>query len=221
MNFLSAEYEVDRITPRKNGAFVSPRLTGLASQAIANSQPLFTEAARSGRYFMGGTQNLGGGLIAPLGSFPTTNVVAGLFNHDQNANGIGVLVDFLHVYLGNAAAPAAGAALFYAVGRLTTDPVPAESNVGSFCTSGAPRISKAKLILGGTFAVTPVWNPVFSIQAPAAANLGQGYQCRTFLGGRILIPPRYALALTIVAGAGAGGGYGWSIGWAEFELDIE
>lgn len=210
---------VSRFTRLGNSASGSPvRLTAVQSLATAQTEAPYVEMTRAGRRFHGGTQVIANG-IAPVSAIPTTTATLGLYNNDTNNNGLSLVIDWLNVFLGSGT-PAAGLTVFVGVGRPTTPPTANASNYGTSALSGSTRGSKALWGTGLTFPAGVNWSALVSTLQPAAANVGQGDNAID-IGGRLIVPPGYALGIGLLSGAGTTPLYGVSAQWSEVELDLE
>lgn len=193
------------------------RATNYASASTAQVESPYLELTRSGRRMHGGTQIIANG-IAPVAAIPTTTATLALYNNDTNNNGLALSIDWLNVFLASGT-PAAGLTVFAAVAKPTTAPSANATGYGSAALSGTASGSKALWGAGLTLPAGTVWSALTSTLQPAAANVGQGDNFLD-LGGRIVIPPAYCLALAILSGAGSTPLYGVSAQWAELELDL-
>ena len=201
-----------------NSSGLPIRLSALSSMAIAQVEPPYAEATRAGRHFHGGTQIIANG-IAPVAAIPTVTATLALYNNDVNGNGLSLVLDWLNVFLGSGT-PAAGLSIFAAVGRPTTAPSANATGYGSAAMSGTSRTSKALWATAQTFPAGVNWSALVSTLQAAAANVGQGDNYID-LGGRIVIPPGFALGIGLLSGAGTTPLYGISAQWSELELDLE
>lgn len=193
------------------------RATPLSSIAVAQTEPPYFELTRSGRRFHGGVQVIAAG-IAPVQAIPTTTATLGLFNNDTNNNGMALVVDWLNVFLGSGTA-AIGATVMITVAKPTNAPTAHAANYAAGPLSGSSNGSKA---LWGTALTLPagaVWTAVASTQQAAGANVGQGDNFIDF-GGRVVVPPGFALGIAILSGAGTTPLYGVSSQWSEVETDL-
>ena len=196
---------------------VSLRMTNNASASVAQVEAPYLELTRSGRRMHGGTQIIANG-IAPVAAIPTTAATLALYNNDTNNNGLSLCLDWLNVFLGSGT-PAAGLSLFAAVAKPTTAPTANATGYNSGPLSGTASGSKALWATGLTLPATAVWSALTSTLQSGTANVGMGDNFLD-LGGRIVIPPSYCLALAILSGAGVTPLYGVSAQWAELELDL-
>ena len=193
------------------------RSTNFASVAVAQTESPYLEATRNGKRMHGGTQILANG-IAPVAAIPTTTATLGLYNNDVNSNGLSLIIDWVNFYLASGT-PAAGATLFVAVAKPTTAPTVNATGYSSGPLSGTANGSKSLWATALTLPAGVVWSALTSTLQPAAANIGQG-DSPLDLGGRIVIPPGYALGMALLSGAGTTPIYGISAQWAELELDL-
>ena len=196
------------------------RLTGLESQAVAQVELPLWEASRSGRMFGGGCQIIANG-IAPVSAIPTTTATLALFNAEP-AGGRSLVINRLGFALGSGTA-AAGATLFVSVspGPLATAPTAMATGYAVQSLNGSSRASRALWATAQTFPSSPSngWMGVISTFQLAAANVGQGDGFAD-LDGLIVVPPRYAMGIAILSGAGTSPLYAVSASWAEFEGQI-
>lgn len=210
---------ISRIMPQSNNLDGVPvRLTRLSSLAVAQTEAPYSEKTRSGRRFAGGTQIIANG-IAPVQAIPTTTATLGLFNSDTAGAGLSLSIDWLNVFLGSGT-PAAGLTLFAAVAKPTSPPSANPTGYGTSSLSGSARGSKA---IWGSALTIPAgvnWAAIASTLQLAAANAGQGDNF-VDLGGRLIVPPGFALCLALLSGAGTTPLYGVSAQWSEVELDLE
>jgi len=194
------------------------RMTGIESLAIASVEDERTELARAGRRFWGGNQIIANG-IAPVQAIPTTTATLALVNKEK-PGGASMLVDRANFWLGSGTA-AAGATLLAAVCEVAEANVPTTQETGyEVGSSSAGKPASKALFKAALTVVDPVWVGLFSNFQLAAANVGQGDGWIESKGG-ILVPPRYALGLAVLSGAGTTPLYGISLGWSELVLDLE
>ena len=193
------------------------RSTNFASLAVAQTEPPYLETTRNGRRFHGGTQIIANG-IAPVAAIPTTTATLGVYNNDINNNGLSLVFDWLNVFLGSGT-PAAGLTVLAAVAKPTAALTVNATGYNSAALSGTANGSKALWGTAMTLPASTVWSALTSTMQLAAANVGQGDNFLD-LGGRIVIPPTYCLALAILSGTGTTPLYGVSMQWAEVELDL-
>ncbi len=200
------------------GAAVPPRLTNQGSHPVAAVEPEAYERARAGRRFWGGNQIIANG-IAPVSAIPTTTATLALYNGEGD-DGADYCIERINFWLGSGTA-AAGATLFACVsdGPIATTPTMATGYEVASMSRGS-RKSKAVWATAVTIPSDPAWAGVLSTLQLAAANVGQG-DGMTFLDGGLLIPPRHALGLAILSGAGTSPLYGVSCQWTEIEGDRE
>ena len=196
---------------------VTLRGTNYASLAVAQLEPPYLELTRSGRRMHGGTQIIANG-IAPVAAIPTTTATLALYNNDTNNNGLSLCIDWLNVFLGSGT-PAAGLSLFAAVAKPTTIPTANATGYNSAALSGTAYGFKALWATAVPLPAGTVWSALTSTLQSGTANVGMGDNFLD-LGGRIVIPPSYCLALAILSGAGVAPLYGVSAQWAELELDL-
>lgn len=208
-----------RFSRQGNNAAGAPiRLTGIQSLSIAQTEAPYLEMARAGRRMHGGTQILANG-IAPVQAIPTTAATLALYNNDTNNNGLSLVVDWLNVFLGSGTS-AAGLSVFAAIAKPTTAPTVNATGYGTSPMSGTSRGPKALWATGLTLPAGVNWSALVSTLNSASANVGQGDNFID-LGGRLIVPPGYALAIGLLAGAGTTPLFGVSAQWAEVELDLE
>jgi hypothetical protein len=146
-------------------------------------------------------------------------LVPACYNNDTAGSGLSLLLDWLDVFLGSGTA-AAGMTVMAAIGKPTNPPTANPTGYGISSLSGSARGSKA---LWGSALTLPAgvnWSALSSSFQLAAANVGQGDNPLD-LGGRLMVPPGYALCLAILSGAGTTPLYGVSAQWAELEVDVE
>lgn len=197
------------------------RQTNFLSLAVAQMEGYNTEAARAGRRFYGGTTIIANG-IAPVAAIPTVTATLALYNADPVKC---LCIDRVNVNLLSGTA-AAGLTLYVAVSPLpiAAPPVVMGTGYGVSSASGSKLGSNAMFTTaltmpapaGGTLA----WQALLTTLQPAGANVGQGdVWCE--LAGGIVIPPLRALGMGILSGTGTSPLYGVSLGWSEFELDVE
>lgn len=194
------------------------RLTGIASLAVAQVEPPYLEAARAGRRMHGGAQTLAAG-VAPVQAIPTTTAAVALYNADTAGNGLSLVVDWLNVFLASGT-PAAGLSILATIAKPATPPATNAANYATGSLSNASRTSKAIWSTALVLAGAPVWSALTSTLQPAAANAGQG-DSPLDLGGRLIVPPGFALGLSVLSGVGTTPLYGFSAQWAELEIDVE
>lgn len=194
------------------------RLTGQGSMAVAAVEPEAYERARAGRRFWGGNQIIANG-IAPVAAIPTTTATLALYNGEPD-NGADLAIERINFWLGSGTA-AAGATLFVCVsdGPIATTPTMATGYEVASCSRGG-RKSKAVFGTAVTIPADPSWVGALSTFQLAAANVGQGDGV-AFLDGGIIVPPRHALGIAILSGAGTTPLYGVSAIWSEIEGDRE
>lgn len=198
---------------------VPPRGTPLSSLAVGQTEAPYVELTRSGRRFYGGTQIIANG-IAPVAAIPTTTATLALYNNDTGGSGMSLQLDWLTFFLGSGTA-AAGATLFASVFKPSAGaPSANATGYGSTSCSGSARGTKA---LWGTAVTAPAgvnWAALMSTFQLAAANVGQGDNF-VDIGGRLVVPPGYALGIGILSGAGTTPLYGVSAQWGEIETTLE
>lgn len=194
------------------------RLTTLASLAIAQVEPPYLETARSGRRMHGGTQTIAAA-VAPVQAIPTTTAAIALYNSDTAGNGLSLVVDWLNVFLASGTA-AAGLSVLATIAKPAAAPAANVASYASGSLSNASRTSKAVWATALVMAGAPVWSALNSSFQPAGANAGQGDNPLD-LGGRLIVPPGFALGLSILSGVGTTPLYGVSAQWAELEIDVE
>lgn len=202
-----------------NGITQQARATTLQSLAVAQMEPDFCELARSGSRFAGGNGVIAQG-IAPVSAIPTTTATLALYN-SADPGGKSLVVDRLTFWLGSGTA-AAGATLLASVsnGQVATAVTAHSSNY--FAGPLTLKNGGSSVAFWGTAVTVPagtVWWGVQSTFQLAAANVGQG-DSGTDLRG-VVIPPKYALGIAILSGAGTSPLYGVSAMWSELELDLE
>lgn len=193
------------------------RATPLSSISVAQIEPPYFELTRSGQRFHGGTQVIANG-IAPVQAIPTVTATLALFNNDANANGLALVLDWLNVLLG-AGTSAAGLSVYVTVARPTTAPTANATGYSTGALSGTSRASKGLWASALTFPAGVTWSALTSTLQPAAANAGQG-DTPLDLGGRIVVPPNYALGIAVLSGVGTAPLYSVSAQWSEIETDL-
>ena len=207
-----------RIFKSANNADGVPfRATPLSSISVAQTEAPYFELTRSGKRFHGGTQVIANG-IAPVQVLPTITATLGLYTNDSNSNGLSLMMDWLNVFLASGT-PAAGLTVMIAVGKPTNPP---SANVAGHSTgalSGTSNGSKALWATALTFPAGVAWSAPVSTFQPAAANVGQGDNYID-LGGRVVVPPGYAMGIALFSGAGTTPLYGASAQWGEVETDL-
>lgn len=210
---------VSRFTKQGNSNNGAPvRLTDVESLAVAQTEPPYLEMSRAGRRFHGGTQIIANG-IAPVQAIPTTTATLALYNSDTAGAGLSLSLDWLNVFLGSGT-PAAGLTLFATVAKPTTVPSANPTGYGTSSLSGSARGPKAIWATALTIPAGVNWAALSSTFQLAAANVGQGDNPLD-LGGRMIVPPGFALCLALLSGAGTTPLYGVSAQWSEVELDLE
>ena len=199
------------------------RMTDNESIAVASTELLKMEMARSGSMYAGGNQIIANG-IAPVSAIPTTTATLALFN-DEEPGGVSLVIDRLGFWLGSGTA-AAGATLLatVSVSAIASLPTTNATGYGSASTSGSTRLTKAlwatAVTLPATTSRANAWFQVVSSFQLAAANVGQGSDFTNF-DGSLVVPPGYALGLAILSGAGTTPLYGISATWAELQVSLE
>lgn len=211
---------ISRIQRQSNNLSGVPvRLTSSSSLAAAQVEPPYAELARAGRRMHGGLQTLAGGL-APVQAIPTNAPAIALYNSDSGGSGLSLILDWLNVFLASGTA-AAGLSVFATVAKPSS--AAPSANVANYNTgslSSAGRVSRAFWATGVTLSGTPIWSALSSTLQAAGANAGQGDNPLD-LGGRLIVPPGFALGLSVLSGAGTTPLYGFSAQWSELEIDVE
>lgn len=203
------------ISQALGGGRAPVRLTGYESIAVAQVEPAKLEWSRAGFRFAGGTQLIAGG-IAPVADVPTTTATLALYNRDPKQS---LIIEQLGFYDASGT-DAAGATLLACVTDIVASPPTANAaNHASSALNGGSQSSKSYWATALTIA-TPAWFQITSTFQAAAANLGQG-DTPVDVGGAIIIPPRCALGLAILSGAGTTPKYNISAIWGEAILDLE
>lgn len=211
---------VQKLFKVAQGADQEIRLTSVQSVAVAQTELIGVELARTGRMFVGGTQVIANG-IAPDTAIPTTTAKLALYNAEPDG-GRTLFLDRVHFGLGSGT-PAAGATLFLAVsnGKIGTPVASMASNYAVGPASGFTKHKSAALWGAAvTLPASSVWHSVIGGYQLAAANVGQGDQPYYCEGG-IAVPPGYALAFSILSGAGTTPLYYVGARWAELEVDLD
>jgi hypothetical protein len=193
------------------------RASPMSSIAVALTEPPYFELTRHGQRFHGGTQLLANA-VAPVQVIPTTVATLALYNTDTNGNGLALVPDWLNVYLASGT-PAAGLSVMLAVGKPTTAPTANATGYASGPLSGTGRSSRALWGAAVPFPAGVVWSAPVSTFQPAAANVGQGDNYID-LGGRIVIPPGYALGIAVLSGVGTTPLFAVNAQWSEVETDL-
>jgi hypothetical protein len=221
---MSIKGIVQRWTQGRNGPNtpIELALTALGSLRVASLEGPYTELARAGRMFHGGTQIIANG-IAPVQAIPTTTATLALVNTDQ-AGGRSLVIDQLLPFLGSGT-PAAGLTLFLTIAAIAAANVPAigasqPTGYGVAPTRGLSTVSRAVWVTALTLVGNPVWSAVVGGYQAAAANVGQSDQPLE-VRGALIVPPQYALGIAILSGAGTTPLYGIGGRWGELELDLE
>lgn len=200
------------------GGMTTARATSFESLAIAQVEGPNSEAARAGRRFIGGNNIIANG-IAPVSAIPTTTATLALYNSAPDG-GRSLHIDRITFWLGSGTA-AAGATLFGTVSPapIATAPTAMATGYTISSASGSTNSSYGIFTTAVTVPTTPAapaWIALSSSFQAAAANVGQGDGAVECAGG-IIVPPRRALCLGILSGAGTSPLYGISIVWNEFE----
>ncbi len=200
------------------GGLTTARATSFESLAVAQVEGYNSEAARAGRRFIGGNNIIANG-IAPVSAIPTTTATLALYNSAPES-GRSLHIDRITFWLGSGTA-AAGATLFGTVSPSAIAAAPTAMATGYTISSasGSTNSSYAIFTTAATVPVlpaAPAWIALSSSFQAAAANVGQGDGSVEYCGG-IIVPPKRALCLGILSGAGTSPLYGISIVWNEFE----
>jgi hypothetical protein len=218
---MNIESVVRRFVKTGLGVRRDVRMTALESVAVAQTEPARYEASRAGRRFMGGNQIIANG-IAPVTAIPTTTATLALYNGEQ-AGGKCYVLERLGFWLGSGT-PAAGATLLATVSTqpIVTAVTANATGYGSQSASGSSSGTKAMWGTAVTLPNSPVvaWMQICSTFQLAAANVGQGDMVQD-LEGMLVVPPRCALGLAILSGAGTTPLYGISATWVEIDTDLE
>lgn len=198
------------------GGSVALRLTGNESLAASLVEPVRLEWSRAGYRFAGGTQIIANG-IAPVAAIPTTTATLALYNSDRAQS---LIIERLGFFLGSGT-PTAGATLLAAVSDIVATPVAANTTgYSSRSLNGSAVGSRAFWGAAVTIPAGASWFQVQSTFQLAAVNVGQGDSPVDFEGA-IIIPPRCALALAILSGAGTAPLYSVSATWGEALIELE
>jgi hypothetical protein len=199
-----------------NGAENPVRMTDLMSVAVANVEPLHAETLRAGARFYGGAQNGATGM-AQATAIPTTTAAAVLANGETGGNAKSYVVDLISWFpLGGTIGT--GGILFASVFKLATPA--AQASWSSVSSSGSSKSTKAVWALAQTAPTGTSWFVWGSSSYSPTVNLTAA-QGLPQTGGTLLVPPGYALGLSVVSAAGTSPTYGVSASWVELELDIE
>jgi hypothetical protein len=196
---------------------VPVRLSNYASMSVAQVESPYLELTRMARRFHGGLQILANA-IAPVQVIPTTTAALALYNNDTRGNGMSICLDWLNTFLASGT-PAAGKTIMIAIGKPTTPPTVNATGYGIGSLNASLQGSVGILTTGLTFPAGVQWTALDADFQPAGANVGQGDNPLD-LGGRIIIPPGFALGIAVLSGAGTSPLYGVSLQWGELELDL-
>jgi hypothetical protein len=196
-------------------------LTSQGSLAIAQREPLYSEASRSGARFIASMNTLTG--IAPVQAWPTTAAAHYIYNGDPIKT---YVIDYLG-FTCLAGTPASGGSLLGLIIK-PTGTLPTMGGYNVVNASGSGNASRAVIATGYTIpaiaaAVTPWsgWVILNTANLAAAAYVGGGDASDNFKDGRLQIQPGYGLALTVLSGAGTTPLFGVHAEWLEAQLDMQ
>lgn len=198
------------------GGELALRMTGNESLAVAQIEPARLDWSRAGYRFAGGLQVIASG-IAPVQAIPTTTATLALYNPDREQS---LVIERLGFFLGSGTA-GAGATLMVCVTEQIAAPVTANAaNYASRSLSGGTATPRALWGAAVTIPTNAAWIQAQSNFQTAAIAPGQGDSPVDFEGA-IIIPPRCALGIAILSGAGTTPLYGVSGIWSELKLALE
>lgn len=185
------------------------RMTGLEALAVAQIEPPGFEMSRAGYRFGGGIQNGATGR-APVASIPTTAAAWLLWNGEPDG---GAAYAMESVTLAQISGTAAVGGVILAA--LTTAKIAAPTPATGYATgsfSKGTRASRAVWADNQTLSATPTWWALAGNGNPAVSTNGGA---TIDLGGRLVVPPGFGLALHYLSGAGTTPLLGASAVWAE------
>lgn len=213
LNLLGLVKRFTKVWPTGNRPV---RMSNVESLITAKCEPDGADLARAGRRYQVAFTSAATGR-APVTAVPTTAAAFLLWNGETDNGKSYVVEDLGIVQLSGTAA--IGMTILWALTtvRIAAPTAATGYNVRSCSRSGLQ--SKAIFADNQTLAVDPSgWAVVTSNGNPATTNGGGDVRD---MQGRILVPPGYGLAMTVLSGAGTAPLFLASPMWCELELDLE
>lgn len=154
---------------------------------------------------------------APVTAIPTTAAIFALWN--GNAAATRLCLSILRISAWQVSGTAGlGKALIAGLSPTSQTAVTSATNAIKTNLSASARTSAATFGTDITLGGTPSWNIYGGSDQPAAVQVGGGVTCR--LDGEILVPPGYALGLSVLSPVGTTALYGMSVIYAEVEASL-
>jgi hypothetical protein len=197
------------------GTSYSASISAQGGLRVSNVDPAYASLAINGS-----TYALSAGVVAnakvPITDFGTTTAAWALYNGSATgAGGYAVIPLFISLHLASGTA-AVGATLLAGMSTAAQSSAVTSNTgiVGPKSLSGSSaRTSLATLGGAVTLAGAPAWVPIAAVQNPAATTPGSGVVVD--VQGMFVIPPSFALGITVLSGTGTTAKWAVSVIYAE------
>jgi hypothetical protein len=203
--------------------------TNLAADFLGNLAidmvlpPKALRAAAGVRY--GAVVGNGATFKAPVTAIPTTTATWLLYN-GESEGGKSFFIDTLFAFLASGT-NGAGAALLAAVTLSSQSKTNSGANPaaysGAVISNLSGKANGSKAVLANAWTISgdqPAWLTVAKSEAAAAATIA-AQVLHAEIGGGLIVPPGYGLAITVLSGVGTTALYGVGATWDEIQAELE